>query len=48
MNWVHEYRQSFAARINELGWDVDLDKLKLYVIAPGYRIPADELRMINA
>ena len=47
MNWVHENRQSLAPRINELGWDVDLDNLKLYVIAPGYRIPADELRMIN-
>jgi len=47
MNWVHENRQSLTPRINELGWDADLDNLKLYVIAPGYRIPADELRMIN-
>lgn len=47
MNWVYENRKSLAPRINELGWDVDLDNLKLYVIAPGYRIPADELRMIN-
>ncbi len=43
MNWVHENRKSLSPRINELGWDVDLDNLKLYVIAPGYRIPADEL-----
>lgn len=40
-------RQSLTPRINDLGWDVDLDNLKLYVIAPGYKIPADELRMIN-
>ncbi|MFV9631498.1 MAG: hypothetical protein ACNYWM_10580 [Methanosarcinales archaeon] len=47
MNWVHENRKSLSPSINELDWDVDLDNLKLYVIAPGYRIPADELGKVN-
>ncbi|WP_094229274.1 hypothetical protein [Methanolobus psychrotolerans] len=38
VKWVDDYKYQLKPRTNELGWDVDLDSLKLYVIAPGHDI----------
>lgn len=35
VDWMQKHRRDLVPRVQELGWDVDLDKLKLYVIAPG-------------
>jgi len=43
VNWVHKHRQHLVPRIRELGWNVDMDKVKLYVVAPGGRVQADEV-----
>lgn len=37
VDWIQRHRRHLLPRVQELGWDVDMDKVKLYVIAPGDR-----------
>ncbi|MBA1340629.1 MAG: hypothetical protein C5S40_00645 [ANME-2 cluster archaeon] len=37
VDWMQRHRRHLVPRVQELGWDVDMDKVKLYVIAPGDR-----------
>jgi hypothetical protein len=34
VEWLFKYRERLKPRITQLGWDVDIDKLKLIVLAP--------------
>lgn len=34
VQWLFKYREWLKPRIAKLGWDVDMDKLKLIVLAP--------------
>ncbi|MCG7848130.1 MAG: hypothetical protein MIO93_02985 [ANME-2 cluster archaeon] len=43
VDWMYKHRHLLAPRVRELGWDVNLDKVKLYVVAPGARMRADEV-----
>jgi len=43
VDWMHRHRQHLAPRVKELGWDVDLDQVKLYVVAPGVNVRMGEL-----
>lgn len=46
IEWIHEHKRHLAPRIEELGWDVDLECLKLYIVAPGAELNVNELRQI--
>ena len=37
VDWMRKHKLHLAPRVMELGWDVDLDNVKLYIIAPGSR-----------
>jgi len=43
VNWIHKHRQHLVPRIRELGWNVDMDQVKLYVVAPCARVRVDEV-----
>jgi len=43
VDWMHRHRQQLAPRIRELGWDVDTNQVKLYVVAPGVNVRVGEL-----
>ncbi len=34
VEWLFKYREQLKPRIAQLGWDVDMDKLKLILLAP--------------
>ncbi|MDK2825897.1 MAG: hypothetical protein PWQ63_247 [Methanolobus sp.] len=36
LEWVDTYKNRLEPRVKELGWNVDLNSLKLFVIAPGF------------
>lgn len=36
IDWLNKYRKELAPRFKELKWDVDLNNIKLFVIAPGF------------
>jgi len=38
VEWLFKYREQLKPRIAQLGWDVDMDKLKLIVLTPGTQI----------
>jgi len=38
VEWLFKYREQLKPRIEQLGWDVDLDKLKLIMLAPDTKI----------
>jgi len=38
VEWLFKYRERLKPRIAQLGWDVDMDKLKLIVLTPGMQI----------
>jgi len=40
LDWIRKNQTHLAPRVKQLGWDVDLDNVKLYVIAPGSRTPS--------
>ena len=40
VDWMRKHRSHLVPRVKELGWDVDLDNVKLYVVAPGGRTPS--------
>ena len=42
VDWMRKHKVHLAPRVKELGWDVDLDNVKLYVIAPDSRIPSED------
>lgn len=44
LEWVDTYKDNLKPRVRELGWNVDLDSLKLYVIVPGFGIDEDPIK----
>ena len=45
LEWVDTHKDKLKPRVEELGWNVDLNSLKLYVIAPGFSMDQDEVIM---
>ncbi len=45
VEWLFKYRERLKPRIEQLGWDVDIDKLKLIVLAPDTKFKSAELDM---
>lgn len=43
LEWVDTYKDRLKPRVKELGWNVNLDSLKLYVIAPGSSIVQEHI-----
>jgi len=43
VEWLLKYREQLKPRIAQLGWDVDIDRLKLIVLAPGTQIKNSKL-----
>jgi hypothetical protein len=43
VNWMQKHKQHLVPRIRELGWKVDMDEVKLYVVAPCARVRMDEV-----
>ncbi|MDO9518278.1 MAG: hypothetical protein Q7J10_09570 [Methanosarcinaceae archaeon] len=39
VDWMRKHKSHLAPRVKQLGWDVNLDNVKLYVVAPGTRMP---------
>jgi len=46
VEWLIKYREWLKSRIAQLGWDVDIDKLKLIVLAPDTEFKNAGLDMI--
>jgi hypothetical protein len=42
--WVDLHKEQLKQRTDELGWNVNLDKLKLYVIAPGIDVDQTSIK----
>jgi len=40
VDWMRKHKTHLAPRVKQLDWDVDLDNVKLYVIAPGRGKPS--------
>jgi len=43
VNWMQKHKQHLVPRIKELNWDVNMDEVKLYVVAPGASVRADDV-----
>lgn len=35
VDWMQRHRRHLFTKVKDIGWNVDLDTVKLYVIAPG-------------
>lgn len=46
VEWLFKYREQLKPRIAQLGWDIDIDKLKLIVLAPDTKFKNAGLDMI--
>ncbi len=46
LKWVDTYKERLKPRVKELGWDVNLDSLKLYVIAPSFPVDFNHVKDI--
>ncbi|MCS3923907.1 hypothetical protein [Methanosalsum natronophilum] len=44
VRWVDTHKDQLKERVDELGWDVNLESLKLYIIAPGNHLDQMDIK----